>query len=264
MGANGRHLGTLDRLYVLDGGTAIAPDRSVYTPGKWYGEPVTLSCNAYLMRRNGEWILWDTGIDEALAEEPRGRIIAHGIRGIVARPITAQLADIGLAAADIGTVLLSHAHFDHIGNAGLFERATWYIQRREHEAMFGADYRQHGYTPALYEGLGQAKVELIDGDLDLFGDGSVRVISTPGHTPGHCSLLVRLDNIGPVLLSGDVAHDAYNMAHRQVPTMNASREQSLASMERIAAIVDAEGAQLWLNHDTAQSARLAHAPAYFD
>ncbi|MGJ5080511.1 MBL fold metallo-hydrolase [Bradyrhizobium sp. HKCCYLS3013] len=123
-------LGTIDRLYVLAAGTAIAPDRSVYTPGKWQGEPATLSCHAYLLQRRGEWILWDTGIDERLADAPEGRIIAHGIRGLVTKPLTAQLAEIGLAPADVAMVLLSHAHFDHIGNARLFRDARWYIQRR--------------------------------------------------------------------------------------------------------------------------------------
>src|SRR4051794_30346160 len=139
MSASAGDPATIDRLYVLDAGTAIAPDRSVYTPGKWHGEPARLSCNAYLLQRRGEWMLWDTGIDESLAGAPEGRIIAHNIRGIVAKSITAQLAEIGLAPADIGMVLLSHAHFDHIGNARLFRHATWYIQRREHEAMFGKD-----------------------------------------------------------------------------------------------------------------------------
>jgi N-acyl homoserine lactone hydrolase len=119
-------------------------------------------------------ILFDTGIEDAVAAEAGGRVIAHSIRGIVIRTIRDQLADIGIAPADVGTVILSHAHFDHVGNANLFQHATWYIQRREHEAMFGPDYEEFGYAPALYEGLKLATVELMDGDLDVFGDGSVK------------------------------------------------------------------------------------------
>ncbi len=76
--------------------------------------------------------------------------------------------------------------------------------------MFDPDYEQYGYSPSLYEDLKQAKVELMDGDRDIFGDGSVKVISTPEHTPSHCSLLLRLAKTGPVLLSGDVAHFRFN------------------------------------------------------
>jgi N-acyl homoserine lactone hydrolase len=255
---------TIDRLYALNAGIAVAPDRSVYSPGRWQGEPVTLTCNAYLIRRAGDWMLWDTGIDDAIAAESGGRVIAHNIRGIVIRTIACQLADIGITPGDVGRVILSHAHFDHVGNAKLFRQATWHIQRREHEAMFGPDYQQHGYTPSLYDELAQAKVELMDGDCDVFGDGSVSVISTPGHTLGHCSLLVRLAKTGPILLSADVAHDRYNMEHRCVPTMNADAEATQQSMAKVDAIVREEKAQLWLNHDTVQTATIPHAPAYFD
>ncbi|WGF88238.1 N-acyl homoserine lactonase family protein [Marinivivus vitaminiproducens] len=256
--------GTIDRLYALDAGLAVAPDRSVYSPGEWQGEPITLSCNAYLLRRKAAWILWDTGIDDAIAAESGGRVIAHDIRGIVARTIHSQLADVGIAPADIGTVILSHAHFDHVGNARLFRHATWYIQRREHEAMFGPDYENYGYAPALYADLEGAKAVLMDGDLDVFGDGSVRVVATPGHTPGHCSLLVRLPKAGTILLSADVAHYRSNLEQRRVPAMNSDAEATRRSMDRVDAIVREEGAQLWLNHDIVQTATIPHAPSYFD
>lgn len=255
---------TIDRLYVLDGGLAIAPDRSVYSPGYGIGEQVTLSCNAYLISRQGAWILWDTGIADALQSQAGGAIIAHGIRGIVVRTIRDQLADIGLTPTDVGTVFLSHAHFDHVGNAALFPHAIWWVQRREHEAMFGPHYAQYGYSPPLYDALRRARVEFMEGDHDVFGDGSMRVIATPGHTPGHCSLLVRLAKFGPILLSADVAHDSYNMVRRCVPAFNSDAAQSRRSMDRIAALVGNTGAKLWLNHDVVQSATIAHAPAFFD
>jgi glyoxylase-like metal-dependent hydrolase (beta-lactamase superfamily II) len=83
----------------------------------------------------------------------------------------------------------------------------------------------------------------------------MRVISTPGHTPGHCSLLVRLAKTGPILLSGDVAHYQFNMEHHLVPSTNSDPEQSRRPMERVDTIVRDEGAQLWLNHDLDNPAR---------
>ena len=254
--------GNVERLYVLHGGYAVQPNRAVYTPGRWAGEQIVLPCNAYLLRRRGEWILWDTGSEDALAFEPGGRIIAHGLRGIVVRTMAEQLAEIGIGPADIARVILSHGHFDHIGNANLFPHALWHMQRLEHEGMFGREPGEHGYVPALYSGLQGSQFDLLDGDRDLFGDGSVRVIFTPGHTPGHSSLLVRLAETGPVLLAADVAHYAYNLEHRCVPAFNADAELSRASMDRIEEVARQEGARIWLNHDAIHSARNPRAPAY--
>ncbi|GGJ87254.1 N-acyl homoserine lactonase family protein [Pseudomonas matsuisoli] len=212
------------------------------------------------MHRAGEWILWDTGIDDEVAKAAGGKIIAHELRGIVVRTLVEQLSDVGIKASDVRRIILSHGHFDHVGNARLLTHAKWHIQQREHDAMFGEDYAQYGYTPPLYEALKHADVQFMDGDLDLFGDGAVRVIDTQGHTPGHCSLLVKLQRTGPVLLSADVAHYHYNLKRRNVPSMNSDPEASRRSMDRIVT----ENATLWLNHDAAQTASLKHAPAFYD
>lgn len=106
--------GFIDRIYPLDGGLAFAPNKAMYSPGHFEGETVALSCNAFLVQRGGEWLLWDTGISESLFDELGGEVIAHGIRGIVARPITHQLAGLGLTSTNISKVILLHAHFDHM------------------------------------------------------------------------------------------------------------------------------------------------------
>lgn len=177
--------GKIDRLYILDGGVVIASDKSVYTPGKFKGEPISFTCNVYLMQRKGQWILWDTGIEESIFRIPGGKVIAHDLRGIVLRTLTEQLADIDLKPEDINMVILSHAHFDHVGNAHLFRNAKWYIQADEYKAMFGPDHTNYGFDPGLYKDLKNSDVEQVPGDLDVFGDGSVKIMATPGHTPGH-------------------------------------------------------------------------------
>ena len=104
----------------------------------------------------------------------------------------------------------------------------------------------------------------LKGDHDVFGDGSVVILSTPGHTPGHQSLLVRLPKPGVVILSGDVVHFQSNWVHRRVPGLNFDREQTEASMSKVAALLVSEKATLWINHDQTQSAKVPRSPAYVD
>jgi glyoxylase-like metal-dependent hydrolase (beta-lactamase superfamily II) len=252
----------IERIFILDGGLAKVKDGSIYSPGVNVGVPMTLSCNAYLIRHKGNWLLWDTGSDDDLVSEPDGRIIAHGILGIVRKTVASQLEEIGVAPDDIETLAISHAHFDHVGNCRLFRKARWIAQRAEYNAMFGANPEEFGYSPELYATLRQNAIELVDGDHDIFGDGAVRLIFTPGHTLGHCSLLVRLPETGPVLLSGDVAHNRENFRLRRVPSFNADQRATTASMDKVEELLRAEQATMWVNHDTAQSDSLPHAPTW--
>jgi glyoxylase-like metal-dependent hydrolase (beta-lactamase superfamily II) len=107
-------------------------------------------------------------------------------------------------------------------------------------------------------------VKKLEGDYDVFGDASATLISTPGHTPGHQSLLVKLPKTGAVLLSGDAVHFKDNWDKRRVPAGNTSKEQTLASMTRVAEVMAKEKTQLWINHDKAQGDTLKHAPAFYD
>jgi N-acyl homoserine lactone hydrolase len=107
-------------------------------------------------------------------------------------------------------------------------------------------------------------LQLVDGDTDVFADGSVTLVATPGHTPGHQSLLVHLKHAGFVLLSGDVAHLEENFEKDIVPTLNTDKAASIASMERIRKLLARYRAAFFINHDKSQSDKLKLLPAFYD
>jgi len=249
--------GGLERLYVLDCGQNIGKDQSRWSPGVNEGKSIEFSDNCYLIRHAKGLLLWDTGIPDAVAAMPDGMVVANGaITQRRAKTLAAQLVEIGVKPADIAYVAVSHTHGDHVGNLALFPSSTILIQ--------GTEYEWAMTQPVKPAFAATQPIEKLTGDRDVFGDGSVMILSTPGHTPGHQSLLVVLAKSGPVLLSGDAVHLRDNWENRRVPSMNTNREQTLASMQRIASVMETRKAQLWINHDKVQSAQLRYAPAYYE
>ena len=221
-----------EKLYRLDCGHSLANDESVWTPGENVGRSIEFSSTCWLIKRGSEWVLWDTGVPQATLNDPKGwstlpKLIVYHLD----KTITGQLAEIGLKTSDITYVALSHTHGDHIGNAGLFPNSTIVMQRAEYSWIHSPDGTNDNVNQlkALARKLlGTPKqLELIDGDTDLFGDGSVTLVSTPGHTPGSQSLLVHLTNSGFIILSGDVVHLEDNFEKNIVPSLNCISRDSI-------------------------------------
>ena len=254
--------GTVDRMYVLECGESKTNDVSAnWSPGVNVGMAWEFSDNCYLIQHGNNLLLWDSGMSDSIAAKTEGVSGAGGLLTMwVRKTLASQLQALGIAPTDITEIAFSHFHGDHVGNANLFTSATLYIQEPEYDAAFGPNAAKFNFAPPLYEKLRANPTVKLNGDHDVFGDGSVIILSTPGHTPGHQCLLVRLPNRGPVVLSGDMVHFQDNWTHRRVPARNFNQEQSLQSMERIAALLTAEQAQLWINHDKAQSATIPKAP----
>jgi glyoxylase-like metal-dependent hydrolase (beta-lactamase superfamily II) len=251
----------VQRMYVLNCGESRTNDVSMWSPGIDVGKSRDFSDNCYLIRHGKELMLWDTGMSDAIADKPEGVTAAGGLLTLwVKRTLASQLRELGVAPTDITHIALSHFHSDHCGNANLFTAAKLYIQAAEYEAAFGPEPSKFGFAPANYDKLRAIPVLKLNGDHDVFGDDSVVILSTPGHTPGHQSLLVRLPKRGAVVLSGDMVHFQENWTNRRVPARNFDREQSKRTMERIATFLAENNAQLWINHDKAQSDAIPHAP----
>lgn len=247
----------VEKLYVLNCGEGTAGDISRWTPGLNEGKTMDFVDSCYLIKHTKGWFLWDTGIADAVAAMPNGLTPADPKAVTWRRPKTlaAQLEQLGVKPGDVKVMAVSHTHPDHTGNVELFPQATLYVQKTEYDWP-GAN-NEPRFKPSH-------PVELLAGDKDVFGDGSVTILSTPGHTPGHQSLLVKLPKTGAVVLSGDAVHFRDNWDNRRVPSMNTSKDQSAASMQKIADTLGKEKAQLWINHDKAQRDSQKMAPEFYD
>jgi N-acyl homoserine lactone hydrolase len=261
--------GVAEKLYRLDCGHSLANDESVWTPGENVGRDIEFSSTCWLIKHKSEWLLWDTGVPEASLNDPRGwstlpKLIVYHLD----RSLRDQLAEIGLKPGDIGRVAISHTHGDHIGNVALFGHSTIVMQQAEYKWIHspnGPNDNVNQLMALARKLLGTPKhLKLIEGDTDVFGDGSVTLISTPGHTPGHQSLLVHLKNAGFIMLSGDVVHLEENFEKNIVPSLNTSKTESISSMERVRQLIATYQAKFFINHDKSQTDNLKLLPAFYD
>ncbi len=260
---------TADKLFRLDCGRSVANDESVWTPGENVGRSIKFSSTCWLVKHGGDWLLWDTGVPESALNNPDGwstlpQLIVYHLD----RSLMDQLTEIGLKPSDITYVAISHTHGDHIGNVRSFPNSRILMQRAEYAWINSGDGPNDNVNQLMALArklMGTPKnLQLINGDMDVFGDGSVSLISTPGHTPGSQSLLVHLRNTGFVILSGDVAHSKKNFENDIVPSLNTDQAQSIASMERIRRMIATYRAAFFINHDKEQTDTLKLSPAFYD
>lgn len=251
------------RLYTLDCGTLTLDDMGLFSDtGEHAGEAGVMAVPCFLVQHGDEWLLWDTGLGDRLAAVPGG---VHQLGGqwTVTRTLASQLQALGLSPADVDYVALSHTHADHSGNVDLFPDATWLVDPVELSAA-RARPAPLGVDPELLTTLDGAIVRPVEGDLDVFGDGSVLILKTPGHTQGHKSLLIRLRKSGPVLLSGDLFHTRENRAWRRVPGPNVDRADTLASFDRFEGVAAHESARVIIQHSVEDVAALPASPSWLD
>ncbi|MGZ5033994.1 MAG: N-acyl homoserine lactonase family protein [Usitatibacter sp.] len=255
----------VERMYVIECGENHVKDLSRWTPGENVGKPFVFGDHCYLIKHAKGWMLWDTGNPDRLASLPGGLTNPAGtITAFMKKPLVDSLKAIGVAPGDIAYFAMSHSHGDHSGNANLFAASTIYMQQAEYDAVYGPQPDKYGFTAANFEKLKGAKFVMLNGDHDVFGDGSVVIKSTPGHTPGHQSLAVRLPKRGVVILTGDMVHLVYSWEHDIAPGFNFDVAQSHRSIAQMHDYAAKTGAQVWVNHDKAQHDAIPSAPAYVE
>ena len=252
------------RLYAFDCGEIDVLDLGVFDLGGAYaGRTSKLVDPCFLVRHPQGDLVWDAGLPGSLAATPEG-VVSGPFAIRLAETLESQLARLGLAPADIEYFSASHSHFDHVGDARLFAGATFIVQKAERAYMFRDEARADAEAFAAYAPLESAETIVIDGDHDVFGDGSVEIAATPGHTPGHAVLKLRLDNAGTVLLSGDLYHFREARQKRTIPTWNTDPDQTRASMDRFEALAAETGARVVIQHDPEDYAALPRPPEFLD
>lgn len=160
---------------------------------------------------------------------------------------------------------LSHLRVDHVGNVGLFPEASVLLQRAEYEAGYGPNAKQliEALAPDTYAALNRDRIQPVDGDRDLFGDGTVVLTALPGHTPGHQGLLVHLRTAGPILVAGDIAYCTQDYEDEAVRPANVDLEQSRRSIETAKRLERELGATVWLHHDLHAQRAVYTAPRHY-
>lgn len=251
------------KLYVFECGNITSRNVAMFSPGVDEGKSKQLTNSCYLIQHPDGNLLWDTGLADNIG--PDGIDIYDGAFHVsVTTPLAQQLDDIQITPDQIQYLGISHFHTDHTGNANLFTQARLLIQSEEFSAAFGPEPQTYGFAPETYSALDRNKIQVLEGDHDVFGDGSVIIKKAVGHTPGHQMLLVKLPATGPVMLSGDLYHFTSNREHRRVPAFNFSKEQTLQSMDVMEQFVKEQNAQFWIQHDLEQNQDIRHAPAFYN
>ena len=242
------------RLYVLDCGIITPPNVDNYGLKANEVADTRMVTSCFLIAHPRGSLMWDTGeIPDAAFKDGVSPQKLNTFT--VDRPLLPQLAAIGYTPGNITYMALSHYHADHVANASLFAGSTWIVQKGDRDQILAP---RPAVSPAVgrvpdakfFEGLANSKTVLLNGeDHDVFGDGTVVIKSTPGHTPGHQSLFLKLPNTGRVLLVGDLYHYPEEITYKKIPSFDTNKEQTAKSRTMIEEFVRQNRAQLWIQHD---------------
>jgi glyoxylase-like metal-dependent hydrolase (beta-lactamase superfamily II) len=200
---------------------------------------LTIVYSCYLIKHGKDYLLWDAGHSmSAGAQAPKVSFVD-------------LLATLSLKPDDIKYLAVSHYHRDHVGQANSFGKATLLIGQGDWQVVTSSQPSPLIDPMMLSNWIEKkAPLQVVVGDKDIFDDGTVVMLNTPGHTPGHHALLVKLSTYGTVILSGDLAHFRENYETDGVPVFNTDRAQTLASIARVKQLATNLTAKLIVQHDS--------------
>ncbi|GMN10153.1 N-acyl homoserine lactonase family protein [Croceitalea sp. MTPC9] len=254
------------KLYTFSGGTVMVNNLELFSQDTTYqGQSKEFADPFYVVSHPKGNLMWDAGLPEGLIASPEPITPPGGAFTISRKDsVVNQLESIGMTVEDIDYIALSHSHFDHSGHANMLKNAIWLVQGAEYD-MITSDEIKNGENAGLYEAIKElTNVKRLDGDYDVFGDGSVLIKAMPGHTPGHQVLYLDLAENGPTLLTGDLYHLYENREHKRVPIFNFDVEQTLKSMDAFEAFAEEKNAKVYLQHQKEDFDKMPKAPKYLN
>jgi len=217
-------------------------------------------------------ILWDTGCNDAVSDPEKAEAYwGPGVReGFGAQAFTRnhaidrQLDFMGIQPKDVRYVIYSHLHLDHAGGMSYFPNAVHVMQRDElRYALFPDEWTQAVYVQNDFQDLHKLNVLEVEGDYDLFGDGTFKLIKAPGHTPGMQVLLVTLQHRGRLMLGADVAHQRDQFEALIPMPFDWSCHAMTSSRKKIKQL-ERSGIPLYLCHEPSEFAALPQRGKYWD
>ena len=225
----------------------------------------------YVIKHPKGNVMFDTGNNDKTITDPDGwwgpLAKGFGLKMTKDDAIPAQLAKIGLKPDDIKYVAVGHLHLDHGGNVGQFKNSTLIAQDDEFKAAWWPDvgYSLY-YIPGDFADTKNMKTVRLNGDLDLFGDGSVRIFRGRGHTQGSQFMVVKLAKTGPAILTSDCVYLTESLDKNILPPIPGTYDPSSAyqTYGHIRLIRDTENAKLFIGHDPELFKAAKKAPEFYD
>ena len=254
------------QLYVFDCGRIRLASVEAFNLKDTDTDVRDLSAPCYVVDHPNGQLLWDAGLPSELAEAEGWVVRPDGLSNRLDETLASQMDRMGLGfdMSSLEYVAFSHIHWDHVGASNEVTSGTWLVQQGDYDAAHAeGNMSVPAVQPELLVGIKERPTQVLAGDHDVFGDGTVQLIAADGHTPGHQVLFVDLAETGPVVLSGDLYHFQFSRANRVVPLFNVDAERTLQSMDKVEALVDMTGADFWLQHDASLFDSQQKAPGFY-